>query len=226
MQVTALGPDEPSPFRLGSLDKGANASILETGGTIQAVAAHDQQPHRSCFVLARKSTGQLFLRKLTGTFTVRLLQSAAPAGVRAGGGAACDHEGASSNRAPGRAHCHHRALAGALQAGARCTNACRPARAAPATHKLHPVTRSSCALQAGQQQPKVAVVAPGSAAMRDVEDSRAVAWVQRTLRREQTQAARGTGTAPSEARALAAEGRPTVSKKARGHCLRGVTLLA
>ena len=67
-QVAALGADDPSPFGLGTLDKGAKASILETGGTVQAVAAHE--PDEQFFVLARKANGQVFLRRLSGTFLV------------------------------------------------------------------------------------------------------------------------------------------------------------
>lgn len=51
----------------------------------------------------------------------------------------------------------------------------------------------------GQQQPKIAVLAPASQSAREVEESRIVAWVHRMLRKKQNKAARG-GDGASEAR--------------------------
>lgn len=45
--------------------------------------------------------------------------------------------------------------------------------------------------QVGQQQPKIAVLAPASQACREVEDSRIVAYVHRLLRKKQNKLARG-----------------------------------
>jgi hypothetical protein len=46
-------------------------------------------------------------------------------------------------------------------------------------------------MQLGQQQPKIAVLAPASHACREVEESRVVAWVHRMLRKKQNKLARG-----------------------------------
>lgn len=55
--------------------------------------------------------------------------------------------------------------------------------------QLQPITRSRL-VQAGQQQPKIPVMQPASQTCREVEDSRLVAWVHRTLRRKQNKLAR------------------------------------
>lgn len=54
--------------------------------------------------------------------------------------------------------------------------------------------------------PKVAVMQPASQASREVEDSRLVAWVHRTLRRSQTKLARDTDHADE---------RPSISLQVR-----------
>jgi hypothetical protein len=68
MQVTSLNPEDPSPFRIGRIDKGQHTTTLETGGTLAPVAGHEA-PH-SAFLLVRKPTGHLFLRRFTGTLLV------------------------------------------------------------------------------------------------------------------------------------------------------------
>lgn len=58
-------------------------------------------------------------------------------------------------------------------------------------------------MQVGQQQPKIPVMQPASQTCREVEDSRLVAWVHRTLRRKQNKLARENSF----------EERPSVSAK-------------
>jgi hypothetical protein len=55
-------------------------------------------------------------------------------------------------------------------------------------------------LQLGQQQPKIAVLAPASQACREVEESRVVAWVHRMLRKKQSKLARGGDASTSSTR--------------------------
>ena len=69
--MTALNPDDPSPFRIGRLDKGHRAGIFETGGALAPVAAHDTP--RNLFLLVRKPSGHMFIRNFTGAFLVRTM---------------------------------------------------------------------------------------------------------------------------------------------------------
>jgi hypothetical protein len=67
----------------------------------------------------------------------------------------------------------------------------------------------------GQQQPKIAVFAPGSQAGREAEDNRVMAWVHRALRKKQQRLARAADDDAAAAAAAAAEERPSVSLSVR-----------
>lgn len=67
--MTALNADDPSPLRLGRIDKGQHALTFETGAAVAPAAGHDVG-HLS-LLLVRRPSGHLFLRRFTGTFLVR-----------------------------------------------------------------------------------------------------------------------------------------------------------
>jgi hypothetical protein len=180
VQVTPLGPDDPSPFRIGRLDKGAAATVLETGGAIAAAAPHD--PPAGFFLAARKPTGHVFLRALSGTFLVRAIEVFWP-----------------------QRTCSQNPLASGSDSSSvvSAVHGCFSDSVLP-THAPDKLQ----SLQVGQQQPKVAVVAPASQAAREVEESRVVAHVHRALRKKQNALAKsGSGDA-----------RPSISRSVRCIC--------
>lgn len=68
MQVTPLAPDDPPPFRLGRIDKSQHVLTFETGAAMAPAAAHEASETQ--FLLIRRPTGHLFIRRFTGTFLV------------------------------------------------------------------------------------------------------------------------------------------------------------
>lgn len=68
-QLTPLGPQDASPFRIGDVDPGVPLLTIENGSSIAVAAPHDAGRN---YLLIRRPSGQMQMRKFTGCFLVRL----------------------------------------------------------------------------------------------------------------------------------------------------------
>lgn len=69
-QVTPLGAQDASPFRIGDVDPGATILTIENGSSITVAAPHDPGNN---YLLIRRPSGHMLVRKLSGCFLVRLV---------------------------------------------------------------------------------------------------------------------------------------------------------
>lgn len=67
-QVTLLGAQDASPFRIGDVDPGATILTIENGSSITVAAPHDPGNN---YLLVRRPSGHMLVRKLSGCFLVR-----------------------------------------------------------------------------------------------------------------------------------------------------------
>ena len=66
-QLTPLGAQDASPFRIGDADPSVPLLTIETGSSIAVAAPHDAGRN---YLLIRRPSGQMLLRKFTGCFLV------------------------------------------------------------------------------------------------------------------------------------------------------------
>lgn len=70
-QVTPLGAQDASPFRIGDVDPGVPLLTMENGSSIAVAAPH--VPGNN-YLLVRRPSGHMFVRKFSGCFLVRRLK--------------------------------------------------------------------------------------------------------------------------------------------------------
>lgn len=68
-QVTPLGAQDASPFRIGDVDPGSPLLTIENGSSIAVAAPHTPGNN---YLLIRRPSGHMLVRKFSGCFLVRL----------------------------------------------------------------------------------------------------------------------------------------------------------